>query len=317
MSTQHRRALAVLLLTLLAALGGGSAQAQSAPPPDLPAYEGLLREAYFAAGRGDRLGVEAVVPRLTDSAGVRLADGTVVPVDNRWLQEALADPQADLEPVAARLGALIDALAAPQSTSDPQALEQLKAILARPPFASEQPASEPGWLERFFQWLGDLLGGLFRPAGAAINSGGELLGWVLLALGTLAIVGLLAYAALSLRRGVVREAVAPGSDLEAGLTANLALQQAGETARSGDYRTAVRYLYLSSLLWLDEQGMLRYDRALTNREYLAQVRGNSSLHARLTPVVETFDRVWYGHTPIDSDTFESYRRQVDELRRAS
>ena len=98
-------------------------------------------------------------------------------------------------------------------------------------------------------------------------------------------------------------------DPAAGLTARTALDQAGEIARGGDYRTAMRYLYISALLWLDERNLLRYDRALTNREYLEHLRDNAALRERLRPVVETFDRVWYGHLPLDADSFAAYRAQ--------
>jgi hypothetical protein len=128
------------------------------------------------------------------------------------------------------------------------------------------------------------------------------------------LLGVIAYLVRGLRRGLVAEASADDGDPEASLTAKTALEQAGGLARGGDYRTAVRYLYLSALLWLDERGALRYDRALTNHEHLDRVRDNPALRDRLAPVVDTFDRVWYGHLPIDEATFAAYQRQVEELR---
>jgi hypothetical protein len=98
------------------------------------------------------------------------------------------------------------------------------------------------------------------------------------------------------------------------MSAQAALQEAETLSRGGDYRTAVRYLYLSTLLLLDERNLLRYDRALTNREYLDRVRENPALRARMAPIVDTFDRVWYGHMPIDAESFAAYQRQVEELR---
>ena len=77
----------------------------------------------------------------------------------------------------------------------------------------------------------------------------------------------------------------------------------------------MRYLYISALLWLDERDILRYDRALTNREYLERVRDNPALRARMAPIVETFDRVWYGHLPIDAESFAAYQQQIEALRR--
>jgi hypothetical protein len=284
-----------------------------AQPIDLEQYEAWLREAFSAAQRRDRLGLEQVAPRLIETSELRLADGTILPINNRWLATALAGPEPQLDPVAARLGALIDALALPSQSPDPQALEALRELLGRPPFAPAEPLREPTWLTRFFEWLSGLLDSIFGPVVGGTSPSSQVLGWILLTLGVLAVIAVLVYAALSLRRGIVRESRSYDDDPEAGLTASSALQQAGEIARAGDYRTAVRYLYLSLLLRLDERQLLRYDRSLTNREYLSQVRPNPELYGRLLPVVETFDRVWYGHDQLDRETFEAYRRQVERV----
>jgi hypothetical protein len=289
---------------------------QQATPPDLEQYEAWVREAYSAARRNDRLGLEQVTPQLLATREVVLPGGERVPVDNAWLEAALAGPEPDLTVVAARLGALIDALAQPGQTAGDGALDALRDILGRPPFADEA-AREPTWLERLFEWLANLLDQIFGPVVSGTAPGSRALGWGLLALGTLAVLGVVIYALLSLRRGIVRSASTADDDPEAGLTATTALQQASEIARSGDYRSAVRYLYLSLLLRLDERGLLRYDRTLTNREYLAQVRPNAELHRRLVPVVETFDRVWYGHDPLDMAGFDAYRREIDEVSRSA
>jgi Domain of unknown function (DUF4129) len=137
---------------------------------------------------------------------------------------------------------------------------------------------------------------------------------VLSAIGALALIGVVIY----LFRGIWRNRIvrAPvDTDPEANLTASQAIDQAGTLARSGDYRTGVRYLYLAALLRLDERGLLRYDRALTNREYLERLRDNPRLQAALAQVVETFDRVWYGYAPLDQAAFDAYRAGVERLGR--
>jgi hypothetical protein len=78
---------------------------------------------------------------------------------------------------------------------------------------------------------------------------------------------------------------------------------------------AVRYLYLSALLLLEERGLLRYDRSQTNREYLRGVVHRPDLAAILQEVVEVFDRVWYGFQPIDEAEVSHYTARVAELRR--
>ena len=92
------------------------------------------------------------------------------------------------------------------------------------------------------------------------------------------------------------------------------MSQRGPLSTQGDYRTAVRYLYLSSLLVLDEQGLLRYDRSRTNREYLRSVSSRPELAIPLRKVIDVFDRVWYGFEAVDENTYKSYVQQVEELR---
>ena len=301
--------LACLCMALL--LRAAPARAQSAPP-DLPTYTGWLREAYAAAQRGDRLGREDAAARLEAAVRVRLPDGTDVPADNSWLRAALNVPAPDMAAIGARLGAVLDALALPDSAAPPDARARLRDILARPPFA-ENTLSDNGWWQAFWSWIGRLLESLFRPVGRAVSVAGEPTAWVFAIGGGILLLLVIAYVVRGLRRNVVRAAEA-NDDPEAHLTASTALEQAGGLARGGDYRTAVRYLYLSALLRLDERNILRYDRALTNREYLERVRENPALRAQLGAVVEPFDRVWYGPLPLDAATFANYERQVEKLR---
>ncbi len=284
-------------------------------PPDLPAYAGLVRQAFAAAQRSDRLGLEEVAGQLVATHSVRLPGGKSIPVDNSWLGEALKGDDPDLQAISARLGAILDALAQPESSAPPDARERLKQILDNPPF--KQPAADPNagrWWRDFWEWVGRVLEALLRPVGTAASSSGETLGWVILAIGGLLLAAVIGYLLLGLRRNMAAEARAADDDPEARLTARTALDQAGEIARGGDYRAAMRYLYLSALLWLDERDLLRYDRALTNREYLDRLRDNTALRERLRPVVETFDQVWYGHAPLDAQSFAAYRAQVEALR---
>lgn len=289
------------------------AQAQTSPP-DLETYTLWLREAQAAAGRGDRLGLEDVAGRLAGAAGVRLPDGATIAVDNGWLREALQDAEPDMATIGVRLGAILDALAQPPGAAPADARDRLKQILDKPPFTRPEARPPPAWWTGFWEWVGRALESLFRPLGRAATGNAEPIAWAIGIVGLILLLGVIAYIVRGLRRGMIAEASAGGDDPEANLTAKTALDQAGGLARGGDYRTAVRYLYLSALLWLDERNILRYDRALTNREYLERVRDNPALTARLAPVVETFDRVWYGHLPIDAETFAAYRRQVEELR---
>ncbi len=312
------RYLGLLLLAIvgLLALSGPPANPVAAQQetPDLATYESWLREARVAAQRSDRLSLEDAAERLTGASEVQVSVELTVPVDNSWLSDALAEPDPPFGQIADRLGALLDALVQPGDTPPDDAQQRLENILSRPPFAAAEPEN-PTFISRFFDWLFNVLERLFRPAAEAGASSGNLIGWLIGGICLVLLAGVLFYLLRNVRYTLTRDAQqAAADDFEASLTANEALNQASTVAREGDYRTAVRYLYLSSLLWLDERGMLRYDRALTNYEYLAHLSENPALRARLLPIVETFDRVWYGHMPLDDADFQHYQRQVEELR---
>lgn len=92
-----------------------------------------------------------------------------------------------------------------------------------------------------------------------------------------------------------------------------AVERAQDASTAQDYRLALRMLYLASLLKLDEIGALRYDRALTNREYVREVTLQSALAQLLRPVVETFDDVWYGYRPVTPEEYGAFEADVHAL----
>ena len=93
--------------------------------------------------------------------------------------------------------------------------------------------------------------------------------------------------------------------------AALALAETAEAA--SDFREALRYLYLSAILHLQERGVLPYDKSLTNREYLHQAQADTELHTALGPAITVFDEVWYGHKPCDAETVADYRDLLQKV----
>jgi hypothetical protein len=190
----------------------------------------------------------------------------------------------------------------------------LKEILARPEFQWKegQAIQPPNWLadlyERFLNFLDRILFG----AANVVYQGQDLLKVAVVLLFLLA----LYFISRGLSRSLAQEAqlAAEAGTNDELLTSQSAFKRAETLSMQGDYRNAIRYLYLSSLLILDEQGLMRYDRSRTNREYLRSVSSKPELAKPLHDVIDVFDRVWYGFESVDEQTYQSYVRHVDELR---
>ena len=96
-------------------------------------------------------------------------------------------------------------------------------------------------------------------------------------------------------------------------TEKAALARAETAEAASDFREALRYLYLSAILHLQERGVLPYDKSLTNREYLHQARADIDLHTTLGPAITVFDEVWYGYKPCDAETVANYRDLLQRI----
>jgi hypothetical protein len=248
---------------------------------------------------------------------VALPDGTLIPVDHSFLVSRLrADPPdpAQLDGLLTALLTAHDAWPQPVFTSgDTGALDR---ILAQPEFQwqSQQPSPLAEWWQRLQERFWELVTRLLPGDSRIVQL--PLVRYALTGLGTMALILILTY----VMRGLVADFVAETEinlESEAGdgdLTAAAALKRAQMLSSEGDYRMAVRYSYLSALLLLEERGLLRYNRSLTNREYLRSVAHLPRLAAAFHDVVEVFDRVWYGYQLLDEAAYAQYVDRVMELR---
>jgi hypothetical protein len=192
-------------------------------------------------------------------------------------------------------------------------LAALQPILQSPDFQWDRPPSplEELWnqiVTRFKKWMNDLFGQ--NEISIPVPSEAFTIG------ASFVLLLILLYVFRNLFSDFFMDASAKDEQMAGDelLTAESALQKAKDISKGGDYRTAVRYLYISSLLTLDERGLMRFDRSKTNREYLRSVAAFPQLSAPLRDVIDVFDRVWYGFQPLDEDHFQHYAEKVDQLR---
>lgn len=309
-----RRIGIVVVCWFLVARSAPEAQAHSPQVPDFATYQRWVREAAIAARRGERFSLERIAPRMLATNQVMLPEGTMIPVDNQWLRNALEQPEPDLDRIATMLETLLLVLQQPPGSFPPDALQQLAILLRHPPFA-EAEVPESGWWESLIGWLIKLVEPFLEPqrnpakgpittvvVGMLVALTAVVMGWVILLL------------VRGMHGTIWREARTPmTSETQEFLTSTAALREAQHLAKLHDYRMAIRSLYLASLLWLEERNCIPRNPTLTNREHLDQV-SDPQLRSHLQPIVETFERVWYGSYPVDATLFAEYQQQVERLR---
>jgi len=116
-------------------------------------------------------------------------------------------------------------------------------------------------------------------------------------------------AALAIRS--FRQAVVPGKDTSSvpresteGSASSECLARAQSHAAAGQYRDAVRALYLATVLYLDDREKVPFDPTLTNREHLGVASKEARLLELLRPLVLAFDSAWYGRRACTPTEFE-------------
>jgi hypothetical protein len=317
-----RPLLGMLLIGLLLTTPADAA----GPPLPLDAYwqkvqatQALIAGMTDMSSEASRAQLLAAAEQWAAIDEVQLPDGARVPVDHSFLVVQLRSPSPD----PARLQELLASLLAasqtwPSHVFTGRDLNSLDPILARPEFQWRPGAPSPlaEWLDDLIRRALEFILRLLFDNGV-VNLDPTRLTYLLTGLGVLVLGMVLVYIFRSLLGDLIVEAAAQQGD-DAGrvaLTADGALQQAHILAKEGDYRVAVRYLYLSALLTLDERELLRYDRARTNREVLNSVAHLPELAGLLRQVIDVFDRVWYGYQPLERAAYTQYAARVAELRR--
>lgn len=211
-------------------------------------------------------------------------------------------------------------------------------ILARPEFQHVESTPDevkpegdeaPGWLatlfKRFLEWLRerkpDQQQRAPTPSGDVSMAGANavMLGALILVIGVLIFI---------LVRSVRSKKSATALDETGGLVqsalehdAMSALSKPAETwasladglAARGEFREAIRHLYLALLARLHRDGTINYDPTLSNWEYLRAFSGPSSAKSGFKELTRRFDFAWYGHLEIDSGSYQGFRQIAEPM----
>jgi Domain of unknown function (DUF4129) len=96
------------------------------------------------------------------------------------------------------------------------------------------------------------------------------------------------------------------------------LDLAAEMAAKGEWRLALRALYLASLAHLAQREFVRLAPSKSNHDYHVELRRRARAHPAVqeafAETATTFDRVWYGNHPADQSLFETARDRLLALR---
>ncbi len=314
-----RRALVGALVLLGVAAGVVAADGPISPSE----YRAIVHQAFTLVERAAaEPNVAARAPLFTQAGDTlaRVTDVEMAPGANvRIVYSGLVDDlraagegktNVDVGDLHDRLAALDAAVANPPREPNPNDRAKLSDILDRPPFTAENENLLVRLQRQFLEWLRRL----FSNTASGVFDFRDAI--VLVGTGIVAVV--LLYLLNALRLNLIAGAqLKRGDRSQAPLTAAVALVHAQRFASAGDYREAVRELYLATLLLLEERGLLRYDRTLTNREYLAELERKA--HDRPTVLsafagnMQTLERVWYGDHPATSDTVKGFESNQDVI----
>lgn len=304
----------IVLAVALSALALMFNTARAESPGSLDEYRAAVAHTLALVEQAAALPVADRAPLLAQASAelervnpVRLPSGAELRVDNGDLRALVLDAK-NSDAVLARLSALRRALDAPLVTVRPSDLSALHDILNRPPFVTSASTS---WIEELLNRLRELLSRLVLNTAQGVFDTRDLI----ILIGIIVVVGVLVYFVRHLRKNIVPEQVLPlPTDDTLAETSSQAFSKAQQLVVAGDYRAAVRQLYIATLLLLDERGRINFDRSLTNREVLHHATSDARIATALEPIVATFDRTWYGFEALTDAEFTEYRNRVEAAR---
>jgi len=173
--------------------------------------------------------------------------------------------------------------------------------------------------KRFLKWFGDLF-----PSG----SPGEMPeidpSWIrvvfyISVIALLAAIAYLIWQIIGNRRSKQPQGAFAFSPEDAELLAlppNELRARAARFAADGNYREALRHLYIALLLNLDEREVWHYDARRTNWEHINALKKNPTHNFLVTPLADIthrFDRVRYGNADCTQQDWTVFERDVDSV----
>lgn len=251
------------------------------------------------------------------------------------------DCDGAVEELAAGLRLMKDAPVASE-TDSAVSRDEAKAILARPEFqqAPERPKEDtaeedesPSWFRKLWDDFWKAIWEWLRrrepreapidlPDGGSSMAGANVVMLVAIA----AVAGVLLYILL---RNWKRKRPDDAAVDESGAVSETALSSdpmsalsrppegwaslADQLAAAGNFREAIRHLYLALLSRLHRDGAIDYDPTLSNWEYLSAFKGPGEQKPPFRELTRRFDFVWYGNLDATAASYAVFRQTAGPL----
>jgi hypothetical protein len=276
----------------------------------------------------------AYIRELLPNSETVLMNGQTIKVDNSWLHTLINQYQlevdaqlrlAKLTQAGGRLRALDDHLREmelAQMTEAEQNNPRMKVqeILSRPEFKPKKQnqvvAFIKGIWDSITSFFSEMLRAIRRLLGQLFGSTAEgswlSMALVMLVLGLLAFLVARAIRKARPRRRRPKKRTILGEEIDAGTTAESLAERAYAAAREGDFRNAIRRLYIALLYELSEHRLIELEDSATNREYLARLSGKGALEKAMAYMTDRFDYFWYGMIPTSGEDFSAYLARYKE-----
>lgn len=87
-----------------------------------------------------------------------------------------------------------------------------------------------------------------------------------------------------------------------------------QSERQHDYRSAVRYQFLSVLKILADRKLINWNPEKTNKDYLEELK-SSVLEAEFKELAHIFDYVWYGEFEVNEESYRHFKKQFLNFKR--
>ena len=178
-------------------------------------------------------------------------------------------------------------------------------------FAKKVEDKDIGLWDRFWNWILELLFG--KADYETRQSAQNIVLWILAIAGISLIIWLLTRSEFtSFLRGNTKNTPFNFSDLEEDISSIDFNARISKATDGGDYRLAIRWLYLKQLYVLNEKKAINYQPYKTNIDYSNELSKTSFLQ-NFKSISRIYDYVWYGQYLIDVKVYQGFETEFKQF----